>query len=41
MPWSNAQFKRVRQPFRSLYFNIYNAGRQAIFVWLIEGVTEL
>jgi hypothetical protein len=25
----------------SLYFNIYNAGRQAIFVWLIEGVTEL
>jgi hypothetical protein len=38
---ANAQQKRARQPFRSLYFNIYIACRQATFLQLIRGVTEL
>jgi hypothetical protein len=38
---ANAQCKRARQPFRSLYFNIYSARRQATFLQLIHGVTEL
>jgi hypothetical protein len=28
---ANAQIKRARQPFDSLYFSIYNERRQAIF----------
>jgi hypothetical protein len=38
---ANAQCKRARQPFRSLYLNIYIAHRQATFLQLIRGVTEL
>jgi hypothetical protein len=38
---ANAQCKRARQPFRSLYFTIYIDRRQATFLQLIRGVTEL
>jgi hypothetical protein len=38
---ASAQCKRARQPFRSLYFNIYSVRRQATFLQLIRGVTEL
>jgi hypothetical protein len=38
---ANAHFKRARQLFRSLYFNIYSARRQAAFCRRIHGVTEL
>jgi len=34
--------KRTRQPFpHTLYFNIYNVSRQAIFLRVVEDVTEL
>jgi hypothetical protein len=33
--------KCARQPFDTLYFNIYNELRQAVFVRPIHGVTEL
>jgi hypothetical protein len=38
---ANAQCKRARQSFRSLYFTIYIGRRQATFLQLIRGVTEL
>jgi hypothetical protein len=38
---ANAHFKRARQLFRSLYFNIYIGRRQAAFCRRIHGVTEL
>jgi hypothetical protein len=38
---ANAHFKRARQLFRSLYFNIYSVRRQAAFCRCIQGVTEL
>jgi hypothetical protein len=41
MPRGKAQHKCARQPFSTLYFNIYNVPRQAVFVRPIQGVTEL